>query len=146
MYTHTTYLFIHKERTTKEERGKREREGELLKKMGWIDSDVSVESLYSNWLLGYSSLLGPIAGIMIIDYFIVKKQSYDLLALYQDDAGYPAWNTAGMIAFFVPVALTILSFKIDSLNWFYTYGWFTGSIMGGIIYYIVAKSNSGGSA
>jgi NCS1 family nucleobase:cation symporter-1 len=35
--------------------------------MGWLDTDVSVESLYSNWLLGYSSLLGPIAGIMIID-------------------------------------------------------------------------------
>ena len=34
---------------------------ELLKKMGWLESDVSVESLYSNWLIGYSSLLGPIA-------------------------------------------------------------------------------------
>src|SRR5262245_51925610 len=37
---------------------------ELLKKMGWLASDVSVESLYSNWLIAYSSLLGPIAGIM----------------------------------------------------------------------------------
>jgi NCS1 family nucleobase:cation symporter-1 len=119
---------------------------ELMKKLGWIESDVSVESLYSNWLLGYSSLLGPIAGIMIVDYFIVKNQSYDLLALYQDNAGYPAWNIAGMSAFLIPVALTLLSFKIDALSWFYTYGWFTGSTMGGIIYYIVAKSNSGGNA
>jgi NCS1 family nucleobase:cation symporter-1 len=115
---------------------------ELMKKLGWIESDVSVESLYSNWLLGYSSLLGPIAGIMIVDYFIVKNQSFDLLALYQDNAGYPAWNIAGMSAFLIPVALTILSFKIDALSWFYTYGWFTGSIMGGIIYYIFAKTNS----
>ncbi len=114
---------------------------ELMKKLGWIESDVSVESLYSNWLLGYSSLLGPIAGIMIVDYFLVKNQSYDLLALYQDNAGYPAWNIAGMSAFLIPVALTILSFKIDALSWFYTYGWFTGSIMGGIIYYIIAKTN-----
>ena len=29
---------------------------ELLKKLGLIESDVSVESMYSNWLLGYSSL------------------------------------------------------------------------------------------
>ena len=119
---------------------------ELMKKLGWIESDVSVESLYSNWLLGYSSLLGPIAGIMIVDYFLIKKQSFDLLALYQDNAGYPAWNIAGMSAFLVPVALTILSFKIDALSWFFTYGWFTGSIMGGIIYYIVAKTYSGSSA
>ena len=112
---------------------------ELLKKLGWIESDVSVESLYSNWLIGYSSLLGPIAGIMIVDYFLIKKQSYDLLALYQDNAGYPAWNVAGMVAFLVPVALTVMSFKIALLSWFYTYGWFTGSILGGLIYYLVAR-------
>jgi len=116
---------------------------ELMKKLGWIESDVSVESLYSNWLLGYSSLLGPIAGIMIVDYFLVKNQSYDLLALYKDNAGYPAWNIAGMLAFLVPVGLTVLSIKIDALSWFYTYGWFTGSILGGLIYYFVAKNESG---
>lgn len=112
---------------------------ELLKKLGWIESDVSVESLYSNWLIGYSSLLGPIAGIMIVDYFLVKKQSYDLLALYQDGAGYPAWNVAGIVAFLVPVALTVMSFKVALLSWFYTYGWFTGSILGGLVYYLVAR-------
>ena len=112
---------------------------ELLKKLGWLETDVSVESLYSNWLLGYSSLLGPIAGIMIVDYFLVKDQSYDVIALYKDNSGYPAWNTAGFIAFGVPVALTLLALKVSALSWFYTYGWFTGSILGGLIYYFVAK-------
>ena len=114
---------------------------ELLKKLGWLETDISVESLYSNWLIGYSSLLGPIAGIMIVDYFLVKKQSYDVLALYQDNAGYPAWNVAGFTAFLIPVALTGLALKIPLLGWFYTYGWFTGSILGGLIYYIVAKKD-----
>jgi cytosine/uracil/thiamine/allantoin permease len=54
---------------------------ELLKKLGWLQSEVSVESLYSNWLIGYSSLLGPIAGIMITDYFIVRRQRLDLAGL-----------------------------------------------------------------
>jgi len=112
---------------------------ELLKKLGWLDTDVSVESLYSNWLIGYSSLLGPIAGIMIVDYFLIKRQHYDVLALYQDGAGYPAWNTAGFTAFLVPVALTALALKIPMLSWFYTYGWFTGSILGGLLYYLVAS-------
>ena len=35
---------------------------ELLKKLGWIVSDLSLESVYSNWLLGYSSLLGRLPG------------------------------------------------------------------------------------
>jgi len=81
---------------------------ELLKRLGWLESDVSLESLYSNWLVGYSSLLGPIAGIMIVDYFLVRKQSYDLLSLYKDDGTYPAWNVPGFVAFLVPVSLTII--------------------------------------
>ena len=113
---------------------------ELLKKLGWLESDVSVEGLYSNWLIGYSSLLGPIAGIMIVDYFAIKKQSYDLLALYQDNAGYPAWNKAGFTAFLIPVGLTVIAITTGELSWFYTYGWFTGSILGGLIYYIVARN------
>jgi len=114
---------------------------ELLKRLGWLETDVSVEGLYENWLIGYSSLLGPIAGIMIVDYFLIKKQSYDVLALYQDNAGYPAWNVAGFTAFLIPVALTGLAFKLPILGWFYTYGWFTGSILGGLIYYIVARKD-----
>jgi len=119
---------------------------ELLKKMGWLDTDVSVESLYSNWLLGYSSLLGPIAGIMVIDYFLIKKQTYNLLALYKDNAGYPAWNKAGFIAFLIPVGLTIIAITTDKLGWFYDYGWFTGSILGGFIYYFVARGEIGSSS
>jgi NCS1 family nucleobase:cation symporter-1 len=107
---------------------------ELLKKLGLIVSDVSLETVYSNWLLGYSSLLGPIAGIMVVDYFLIKKQQLDLAGLYRDDV-YPAWNWAGFVAFGVPVVLTLLSLGSDAFSWFYSYGWFTGSALGGIIYY-----------
>jgi len=118
---------------------------ELLKRLGWIDTDVSIENIYSNWLLGYSSLLGPIAGIMIVDYFLIKKQSYNLFALYQDNAGYPAWNRAGMTAFLIPVGLTLIAITTGKLSWFYDYGWFTGSILGGLIYYFVARNEIGSS-
>ena len=118
---------------------------ELLKKLGWLETDISVESLYSNWLIGYSSLLGPIAGIMVVDYFLIKGQSYDLLALYQDDAGYPAWNKAGFIAFGIPVGLTIVAITTGKIGWFYDYGWFTGSILGGVIYYFAARGEVTGS-
>ena len=98
---------------------------ELAKKLELFESDVSLESLYSNWLVGYSSLLGPIAGIMIVDYFIVRRQVYDLPALYKDNAGYPAWHIPGVVAFVVPVGLTIVAITIGSgayYDWFYSYG------------------------
>jgi len=118
---------------------------ELLKKMGWIVSDVSVESLYSNWLLGYSSLLGPIAGIMIVDYFLIKQQTLDLPGLYKDNSTYPAWNGSGFLAFLIPVGLTVIAITTGFMSWFYDFGWFTGSLLGGLIYYLLNLKEIGQS-
>jgi NCS1 family nucleobase:cation symporter-1 len=121
---------------------------ELMKRLGWIETEVSVEGLYANWLLTYSSLLGPIAGIMVVDYFLVRDQRYDVIALYKDNASYPAWNLPGFIAFLVPVGLTIAAMVIGDSSWFYGFyenGWFTGSILGGLIYYFVAAKPAGSS-
>lgn len=112
---------------------------ELIKKLGWIESDVSVEAMYTNWLLGYSSLLGPIAGIMVVDYFIIKKQELDLAALYETNGIYDGFNSAGLISFAIPVGLTIVALTTEYLSWFYQYGWFTGSILGGLLYYVTAS-------
>ena len=111
---------------------------ELLIKLGWVQSTVSVESMYSNWLLGYSSMLGPIAGIMIVDYFIVKKQTLNLIDIYKPHGEYPGVNYAGILAFFVPVGLTVLALATNHMMWFYNYGWFTGSALGGVIYAFLA--------
>ena len=110
----------------------------LLKKLGLLVSDVSLETVYSNWLLGYSSLLGPIAGIMVVDYFIIRQQKLDLEGLYLDGV-YPAWNWNGFIAFGVPVVLTLLSLGSSAFSWFYDYGWFTGSLLGAAIYYGLSR-------
>ncbi|KQB53188.1 nitrate reductase [Pseudomonas endophytica] len=114
---------------------------ELLKKLGLLVSDISLETVYSNWLLGYSSLLGPIAGIMVVDYFIIRQQKLDLAGLYRDGV-YPAWNWNGFIAFAVPVALTLLSLGSSAFSWFYDYGWFTGSLLGAAIYYGLCRLSS----
>ena len=115
---------------------------ELFIKMGWVISEVSVESMYSNWLLGYSSLLGPIAGIMVVDYFIIKKQELSLPDLYLLNGCYPAFNVSGIIAFLFPVALTVFSIATGFLPWFYNYGWFTGSALGGILYFGLMSTKS----
>ena len=114
---------------------------ELLKKLGLLVSDVSLETVYSNWLLGYSSLLGPIAGIMVVDYFIIRRQKLDLAGLYHDGV-YPAWHWNGFIAFGIPVVLTLLSLGSSAFSWFYDYGWFTGSLLGAGIYYGLHRMSS----
>lgn len=115
---------------------------DLMQKAGILTSGVSLESMYSNWLLGYSSLLGPIAGVMAVDYFLIKRQRLDVASLYQDGKAYPAINIAGFIAFGIPVSLTLLSLTTGTMFWFYDYGWFTGSTLGAVIYYVASMALS----
>lgn len=49
---------------------------------------VANASVYINWLLGYSALLGPIGGIMIADYFLIRRQKLDPDALYRAEGPY----------------------------------------------------------
>ena len=112
---------------------------ELLRKLGLIQSNISVESIYSNWLLSYSNLLGPIAGIMIMDYFIIKKQNIHLIDIYRVDGVYPKVNRAGMLAFMLPVLLTTFCLISKTNIWVYNYGWFVGSALGAIIYFFSSK-------
>ena len=57
---------------------------ELLKRMGWLAVGRQRRQPVFELAPGYSSLLGPIAGIMVVDYFVVRKQHYDLPGLYLD--------------------------------------------------------------
>ena len=115
---------------------------ELLKRMGWLQSRTSASTAcIRTGCSATRACSGPIAGIMVVDYFVVRKQHYDLPGLYLDTGPYPAWNLAGFMALLVPVALTLIAITTGALQWFYTYGWFTGSFLGGLIYYIGSRRN-----
>jgi NCS1 family nucleobase:cation symporter-1 len=74
---------------------------------------------------------------MIVDYFVINKQQRDLVSLYLRGGKYADVNVQGMIAFVVPVALTLFTLMTGYIDWFYNYGWFTGSFMGAAIYYFL---------
>ena len=58
------------------------------------------------WLVGYGSLLGAIGAVMIVDYWIVRKQQLDLAELYKMDGKYAysgGWNWRAIAAVFIGV-------------------------------------------
>jgi NCS1 family nucleobase:cation symporter-1 len=50
---------------------------------------------------------------------------------------------SGIAAFAVPVALTVIAIVSGAdgwyYDWFYRYGWFSGSTLGGVIYYFLNR-------
>jgi len=55
------------------------------------------------WLIGYSALLGPIAGIMLCDYFIVRRTRLSVEALYDPDGEYAGVSGAAIAALVLAV-------------------------------------------
>lgn len=107
---------------------------------------ASADTYIFEWLVGYSALLGPIAGIMIADYWIVRRQTLDVPDLYRVQGRYAGVNWRAMIALALGVAPNVPGFlgavkvlKGDPTFWdgIYPYAWFTGVLIAGAAYWVL---------
>jgi NCS1 family nucleobase:cation symporter-1 len=78
------------------------------------------------WLVGYSGLLGPIAGIFIADYWLVRKARLSLADLYRTDGIYGRWNGKALAALAAGVAVALVGLVVPALRPLYDYSWFVG--------------------
>lgn len=105
------------------------------------------------WLIAYSSLLGPIGGILIADYYFIRKQYLAVDELYSHKGRYffsNGFNKAAIIALILGILpnvpgflVTIRALPVESVPaWIaglYHYAWFVGFLVSGLIYYILMK-------
>jgi nucleobase:cation symporter-1, NCS1 family len=94
------------------------------------------------WLVGYSGLLGPIAGVMITDYFLLRKTNLTVSSLYQRDGLYEYRNGVNLAAMFAlagGIAVALGGLIVPSLRWLYDYSWFVGFAVAGVIYYVAMQ-------
>ncbi|MEP6582940.1 MAG: NCS1 family nucleobase:cation symporter-1 [Ginsengibacter sp.] len=107
------------------------------------------------WLVGYSSLLGPVGGIMIADYYFIRRQTLNVNELYRPKGIYAfskGFNTTAIIALLAGILPNIPGFlttiKVVPINsvpaWIsglYNYAWFVGFFVAGLIYYLLMKNH-----
>jgi nucleobase:cation symporter-1, NCS1 family len=108
------------------------------------------------WLIAYSSLLGPVGGIMIADYYFIRGKNLVLNDLYSKTGVYSysnGINWAAVIALLAGIApnvpgflSTIGAIGADTLpGWLtqlYHYAWFVGFFMSGAVYFILMRKNT----
>ncbi len=95
-----------------------------------------------NWLLGYSGGLGSIAGVLIADYWLVKKKTLVLEDLYLPDGVYrynKGWHWHGVIATLFGCALAWIGLVVPALKPLYSYAWFVGFFAAGGLYYLLER-------
>ena len=106
------------------------------------------------WLIAYSSLLGPVGGIMIVDYFFIRHKNLVAEDLYRHNGVYGysnGYNIKAILALLLGILPNVpgflLQIKLVSaeafptwINHLYNYAWFVGFAVSGILYYLMMRN------
>jgi NCS1 family nucleobase:cation symporter-1 len=100
----------------------------------------SFGSYIFGWLIGYSGLLGPVAGIMVADYFLIRGTRLDTISLYRRGGPYEytrGVNPRAIVALVAGVVVALIGLAIPSLKSLYDYAWFVGFFVSAVSYYVL---------
>jgi NCS1 family nucleobase:cation symporter-1 len=75
-----------------------------------------------NWLSGYGGFLGAIGGIMIADYWLLRRRNLNLLDLYSENGVYNYRNSWGVNPYAI-IAL-LIGILPPFIGWLHVIGWF----------------------
>lgn len=92
---------------------------------------------YIHWLVSYSGLLGPVAGIMIADYFFIRGTRLDTESLYRREGPYEyrrGFNPRALIALVAGVLAALIGLVVPDLRFLYDYAWFVGVGVAALVY------------
>jgi NCS1 family nucleobase:cation symporter-1 len=107
--------------------------------------------IYSNplavnyFLGGLAAFLGPLFGIIIVDYYLIKRGQVDVSGLYTAGPASPYWyqqgvNMRAVVSFVLSAAISATLALVPLFAVIAPFSWFIGAIIGGSVYWIAMVS------
>jgi NCS1 family nucleobase:cation symporter-1 len=96
----------------------------------------------NGWLVGYSGSLGAVAGVLIVDYWILRKCTLDLRSLYVADGAYryhQGYNLKAIGATLAGALVALAGMFWEPLRPIYDWSWFVGFGLAGGIYWVTMR-------
>ena len=94
------------------------------------------------WLGGYAAFLGPVAAIMICDYFLVRKRNLQVEDLYLRGGVYEysrGFNWRAVAALALGAGTALVGLAVPSVRALYDYSWFVGFAVSFAAYYALMR-------
>jgi nucleobase:cation symporter-1, NCS1 family len=95
------------------------------------------------WLGTSSDLLGPVAGILIAEYWLVRRTELDVEDLYRANGPYwyiHGFNPIAVISLFVGIGAALIGRVLPAFQLLSDFGWVTGFFVGAGIYAMLSAS------
>jgi len=120
--------------------------------MGLLVQPWKLLASYGNyifgWLVGYSTFLGPIAGVLIADYFVLRKTRLSVQDLYRRDGLYEysrGVNHRAVAALFLGASVALVGLVVPQARFLYNYGWFVGFGVSFVVCLAAARTTAAAS-
>lgn len=94
----------------------------------------------ANFVNAIGATMGPLFGIILVDYYLLRKGEINVAALYQEHGEFRFSNGWNVLAFIAAGIGTLFSSVLPNFtsmlpSWWNVYGWFFGVAIGGVSYY-----------
>ncbi|WP_432360989.1 NCS1 family transporter [Sporosarcina sp. UB5] len=96
----------------------------------WVLIQESSATGLNMFILIYSAFLGPVISILLVEYFILRKQRVDTADLYNEEGPFAGYNPAGLLAMFIGAAAAFVEVEL---------AWIIGVVVAGTTYYLLSK-------
>jgi nucleobase:cation symporter-1, NCS1 family len=103
---------------------------------------ASPDAYIYGWLGGYAGLLGPVAGIMVADYFLIRRTRLDVNSLYHSEGIYhytKGINPRAIAALAAGVVAALIGLWVPGRKWLYDESWFVGFFLAGTVYVVLMR-------
>ena len=96
----------------------------------WVLVQDSSANGLNLFILIYSAFLGPIVSILLVEYYLLRKQKVDVTDLYREDGPFAGFNPCALIAMGVGAGAAFLIVDL---------AWVIGAVVGGLSYFLLMK-------
>ncbi len=103
---------------------------------------ANFDTYVGKWLGGYGAALGSVAGVLIIDYWVIRKTTLDLAGLYTVGGAYryrSGWNPAAVVATAAGFAIALLGAFWPPMAMIYHWSWFVGFGVSAGLYWVLMR-------
>lgn len=96
----------------------------------WILVQDSSAKGLGLFILIYSAFLGPIVAILLVEYYLLRRQQVDINELYNKNGQFAGFNKAAILAMFIGSAAAFCEVSLS---------WLIGFFVGGLSYILLTK-------
>ncbi|TCP21673.1 NCS1 family nucleobase:cation symporter-1 [Scopulibacillus darangshiensis] len=96
----------------------------------WMLVQESSAKGLNMFILIYSAFLGPIISILLVEYYILRKQKVNVADLYRKDGQFAGFNPCAILAMLIGAGAAFI--KVDL-------AWISGFVVAGIAYFLLMK-------